>query len=393
MSFTPDELLRYSRHTLLPEFGSEGQARLKAGRLLIVGAGGLGSPAALYLAAAGVGTIGLVDYDEVDATNLQRQVLYGTADVGRPKLDAARDRLADANPHITIELHATPLNVGNARQLVDAHDVIIDGTDNFATRFLVNDACVMAGKPNVYGSVFRFEGQAAVFAMRGGPCYRCLHPEPPPAGLIPNCAEAGVLGVLPGIIGLIQATEAIKILTGIGEPLAGKLLLFDALRMRFREIALPRDPECPVCGDHPTIRELVAYDPICQVPTGVHTSVHTSVHTGVHTTVHTAIHTGVPAEDEMTVDELDQWRREKRPHLLIDVREPSEHAASRIEGAELIPLRQLQSHVARLPKDRPIVVHCAVGGRSAIAVAMLKVQGFDARNLKGGIKAWLKKVS
>ena len=372
MVFTPDELLRYSRHTLLPEFGEEGQARLKAGSVLIVGAGGLGSPAALYLAAAGVGTIGLVDYDEVDATNLQRQVLYGTADVGRAKLDAARDRLADANPHVRLELHATPLNVGNARELVDAHDVVIDGTDNFATRFLVNDACVMAGKPNVYGSVFRFEGQAAVFAMPGGPCYRCLHPEPPPAGLIPNCAEAGVLGVLPGIIGLIQATEAIKILTGIGEPLAGKLLLFDALRMRFREIALPRDPQCPVCGDAPTIRELVAYDPICQVQTGVHT--------------------GVQTEEDMTVDELAEWRRDKKPHLLIDVREPAEHATSRIEGAELIPLRQLQSHVKRLPKDRPIVVHCAVGGRSAIAVAMLKVQGFDARNLSGGIKAWNKVV-
>lgn len=371
MSFSAEELLRYSRHTLLPEFGNAGQQRLKSGRVLIVGAGGLGSPAALYLAAAGAGTIGLVDYDEVDVTNLQRQVLYGTADVGKSKIQAAHARLADANPHVKLELHETPINVGNARELIDRYDVIVDGTDNFGTRYLVNDACVMAGKPNVYGSVFRFEGQAAVFAMADGPCYRCLHPEPPPAGLIPNCAEAGVLGVLPGIIGVIQATEAIKILTGIGTPLVGKLLLFDALRMRFREIALPRDPQCPVCGDHPTIRELVAYDPICEVRTEVPPQ-------------------GEVEEEEMTAAELAEWRRDKKPHLLIDVREPAEHAASRIEGAELIPLRQLQSHVKRLPKDRPIVVHCQVGGRSAIAVAMLRVQGFDARNLKGGIKAWQK---
>ena len=368
--FSPDELLRYSRHTLLPEFGAEGQARLKAGRVLIVGAGGLGSPAALYLAAAGVGTIGLVDFDEVDATNLQRQVLYGTADVGRPKLEVAAARLGDINPFVSVNLHHDRLDVTNVRALVGAYDIVIDGTDNFGTRFLVNDACVMVGKPNVYGSVFRFEGQAAVFAAPGGPCYRCLHPEPPPPGLIPNCAEAGVLGVLPGIIGLVQATEAIKLLAGVGEPLVGRLLLYDALRMRFRQIVLPRDPACPVCGDEPTIRELAEYDMTC-APEAAETTADVVVDEG-----------------EMTADELDQWRKEGRPHLLIDVREPSEHASSRIEGAELIPLRQLQSHVKRLPKDRPIVVHCHVGGRSAIAVAMLKVQGFDARNLKGGIRAW-----
>jgi adenylyltransferase/sulfurtransferase len=370
--FTPDELLRYSRHTLLPEFGLEGQARLTAGRVLIIGAGGLGSPAALYLAAAGIGTIGLVDFDQVDVTNLQRQILYGTADVGRPKLDVAADRLRGINPHVTIDLHREAFGVANARRLVDAYDVVLDGTDNFSTRFLVNDACVMAGRPNVYGSVFRFEGQASVFSAPGGPCYRCLHPEPPPAGLIPNCAEGGVLGVLPGIIGMIQATEAIKLLAGIGEPLVGKLLLYDALRMRFRQIALPRDPACPVCGDAPTIRELVAYDVACD-----------PADEGP----------GRFQEDEMTVDEFAQWRRERRQHVLIDVREPSEHAASRIEGAELIPLRQLPSQIKRLPTDQPIVVHCQSGGRSAVAVAMLRIQGFDARNLSGGIRAWNRRKS
>ena len=358
-TLSPEELRRYSRHTLLPEFGAEGQARLKAGRVLIVGAGGLGSPAALYLAAAGVGTMGLVDFDQVDVTNLQRQILYGTADVGRSKLDVAQARLREINPHVTLELHREAFGVANARRLVDAYDVVLDGTDNFSTRFLVNDACVMAGRPNVYGSVFRFEGQASVFSTSGGPCYRCLHPEPPPEGLIPNCAEGGVLGVLPGIIGMIQATEAIKVLTGIGEPLVGRLLLYDALRMRFRQITLRRDPACPVCGDAPTIRELVAYDAVC-----------------------------APVS-ELTVEELDRWRREDHTHVLIDVREPSEHAASRIEGARLIPMQQLQAAVDSLPTDRPIVVHCQGGGRSSRAVAMLRLQGLDARNLSGGIKAWM----
>jgi len=405
VSFSPEELLRYSRHTLLPEFGIKGQAALQAGRVLIVGTGGLGSPAALYLAAAGVGTIGLVDFDTVDETNLQRQVLYGTADVGRLKVDVAASRLREANPHIAIEEHHGALDASNALRLISGYDVVLDGTDNFSTRFLVNDACVMAKRPNVYGSVFRFEGQVAVFATPGGPCYRCLHPEPPPAGLIPNCAEAGVLGVLPGVIGTIQATEVIKVLTGIGEPLIGRLLLYDALRMRVRQIALPRDPACPMCGDAPTIRELVAYDPIvCDVDPG---SDHLRQGYGGPPKLQAKAEdpglqkepmeprgfspgVGDVHEDDMTVDELDQWRREAHPHLLIDVREPSEHATSRIDGARLIPLRQLQSHVKSLPKDRPIVVHCAVGGRSAVAVAMLKVQGFDARNLSGGIKAWLK---
>jgi molybdopterin/thiamine biosynthesis adenylyltransferase/rhodanese-related sulfurtransferase len=302
----------------------------------------------------------------VDLTNLQRQVLYGTSDVGRPKVDVASAKLSDLNPHITIARHRERLTASNASQIIQAYDLVVDGTDNFSTRYLVNDVCVMARRPNVYGSVFRFEGQAAVFAAADGPCYRCLHPEPPPPGLIPNCAEAGVLGVLPGIIGTIQATEAIKLLTGIGEPLVGKLLLYDALRMRFRQITLPRDPSCPVCGDAPSITTLTELDLTCE-PAGADGQ-----------------------EQEMTVEELRQWRDERRPHLLIDVREPGEHAASRIEGAQLIPLRQLQSHVKSLPKGQPIVVHCQSGGRSAVAVALLKVQGFDARNLSGGIKAWQK---
>ncbi len=370
---SPDELLRYSRHTLLPEFGVEGQARLKAAKVLVIGAGGLGSPAALYLAAAGVGTLGVADFDAVDVTNLQRQVLYGTADIGRPKLEVAAARLADVNPLIDIRLHPEAVGASNARELVRAYDVVLDGTDNFGTRFLVNDACVMEKRPNVYGSVFRFEGQAAIFAAPGGPCYRCLHPEPPPPGLIPNCAEGGVLGVLPGVIGTIQATEAIKFVTGVGEPLVGKLMLYDALRMRFRTISLARDPGCPVCGDRPTITELQEYDFTCE-PVGPVAPV------------------GPVEPESMTVEELHQWRREKRPHFLIDVRQPSEHAAARIDGAILIPLAQLQSHVTRLPKDQPIVVHCQSGGRSAIAVGMLKIQGFDARNLSGGIKAWKARI-
>jgi molybdopterin/thiamine biosynthesis adenylyltransferase/rhodanese-related sulfurtransferase len=368
-TFTAEEQLRYSRHALLPEFGEAGQARLKAGRVLVVGAGGLGSPASLYLAAAGVGTLGLVDFDTVDLSNLQRQVLYGTGDVGKSKLDTAAARLADINPHIRIVRHADALKAANARAIIRDYDVVIDGTDNFGTRYLVNDACVLERRPNVYGSVFRFEGQAAVFAAPGGPCYRCLHPEPPPAGLIPNCAEGGVLGVLPGVIGTIQATEAIKLLTGVGETLVGRLLLYDALKMRVRQIHLPRDPECPVCGDTPRIREVSDLDLTCAP----------GAEAGA-------------GEGEMTVDELHQWREEQRPHVLIDVREPSEHEQSRIDGARLIPLRHLQSHVKDLPRDVPVVVHCQSGGRSAIATAMLKVQGIDARNLSGGIKAWKKRT-
>jgi adenylyltransferase/sulfurtransferase len=357
--------LRYHRQMILPEVGIEGQRRLVEGRVLIVGAGGLGSPAALYLAAAGVGTIGLVDFDAVDETNLQRQILYGTPDVGRPKLEVAAARLRALNPHVDVRCHEEPFGVENARALVSAYDVVIDGTDNFPTRYLVNDACVMTGTPNVYGSVFRFDGQVSVFAAPNGPCYRCLHPEPPPAGLIPNCAEAGVLGVLPGVVGTLQATEAIKLIAGIGEPLIGRILLYDALRLRFREIGLARDPDCPVCGDAPTIRELVAYADTCETPV-----------------------TGV----DMTVDELDRWRREGLPHVLLDVREPSEAAICRIEGATLVPIRTLGEHLDRLPTDRPVVVHCKSGGRSSRATAMLRSKGFDARNLTGGITAWAERI-
>src|SRR5687767_2562565 len=305
MSLTTSDLVRFSLHITLEEIGRAGQERLKAARILCVGAGGLGSPAALYLAAAGIGTLGLVDFDDVDESNLQRQVLYSTSDVGRPKLKAASDRLLGLYPALNVEAHSVTLDARNARQLVTAYDVVLDGTDNFTARYLVNDACVLEGKPNAFGSIFRFEGQASVFAVPGGPCYRCLHPEPPPPGVVPNCAEAGVLGVLPGIIGTIQATEAIKLITGIGEPLVGRLLLYDASRMTFRDITLSRDPECPVCGDAPSIRTLVAYDETCE--TG-----------GAQTEM-------ARMKDEMTVDELKQWRETGHAHMLLDVREPFEH--------------------------------------------------------------------
>ena len=364
--------LRYARQVLLPEFGADGQRKLAEARVLLVGVGGLGSPAALYLAAAGVGTLGLVDYDEVDETNLHRQIIHGTPDVGRPKLQSAADRIAAINPLVRLELHNAAFDAANARRLVDAYDVVIDGTDNFPTRYLVNDACVMTGTPNVYGSIFRFEGQASVFATAAGPCYRCLHAEPPPAGLIPSCAEAGVLGVLPGIIGTIQATEAIKVITGIGEPLVGRLLLYDALRMKFRDITLARDPDCPVCGDAPTITALVAYDQVCQTDDPMKDDPTKDA----------------PMKDEMTVDELHQWRESGHPHMLIDVREPFEHASANIPGATLIPMGEVMSQLAALPTDRTVVVQCQSGGRSARVTAALRAKGYDAVNLVGGIQAW-----
>ena len=367
-----EELERYSRHIMLPEIGVEGQRRLKAARVLCIGAGGLGSPAAMYLAAAGVGTIGLVDFDRVDVTNLQRQILHGTSDVGRPKLESARRRLHAINPNVAIHAHHVRLSARNAFALVSAYDVVLDGTDNFATRYLVNDACVLAGRPNVYGSIFRFEGQASVFAAEGGPCYRCLHPEPPPAGLIPDCAEGGVLGVLPGVIGTVQATEALKLALRIGTPLVGRLLLYDALRMRFREIRLPKDPDCAVCGTQPTIRELRESEVQCM--TG-----------GAKT------QEGVP---EMTVRELKaRLDSAEPPPQIIDVREPQEHAICRIPGAQLIPLAQLPQRLAEIDRDREVVVHCKVGARSARAVAFLRGQGYaNARNLTGGILAWIDQV-
>jgi adenylyltransferase/sulfurtransferase len=367
---SPDEMLRYSRHITLPEVGLEGQERLKAARVLCIGAGGLGSPAVLYLAAAGVGTLGLVDFDAVDLSNLQRQIIHGTSDVGRPKLDSARDRALDINPHVTIEAHPTSITIANALELVSAYDVVLDGTDNFPTRYLVNDACVIAGRPNAYGSIFRFEGQASVFAAPGGPCYRCLHPEPPPPNLIPSCAEGGVLGVLPGIIGTIQATEAIKLILGVGEPLIGRFLVYDALRMRFRELKLPRDPDCPVCGDHPRIRELQAYDQTC-------------------TTAQTMTH----APDDMTVLELKSRMDAGAPPVIVDVREPHEFRICRIQGAILIPLSELAGRTGELDPAAEIVLQCRSGARSARATALLRDLGFTrVRNLAGGILAWIDQV-
>jgi adenylyltransferase/sulfurtransferase len=369
-----EELGRYSRHITLPDVGMEGQQRLKAARVLCIGAGGLGSPAALYLAAAGVGTLGLVDFDAVDLTNLHRQILHGTADVGRPKLESATDTLRDINPHVALELHATRLDPSNARELIAAYDVILDGTDNFPTRYLVNDACVLEQRPNAYGSIFRFEGQASVFATAHGPCYRCLHPEPPPPGLIPSCAEGGVLGVLPGIIGTIQATEAIKLILGIGEPLIGRFLIYDALKMRFRELRLQKDPECPVCGVNPSIRELRLYEEYCSPGELSHAAASAAHH-------------------DMTVQELKTRVDEGRSPIIIDVREPAEFEICRIPGARLIPLGQLASRIGELDPAAEIVLHCKSGARSAKATALLRDRGFsNARNLSGGILAWIDQV-
>ena len=371
---TRDEVQRYSRHLIMPEVGVEGQRKLKAARVLCVGAGGLGAPAAMYLAAAGVGTLGLVDFDVVDASNLHRQIIYGTPDVGKPKLEAARARIAAMNEGVKVVLHELALTSKNALDVLKDYDVILDGTDNFQTRYLVNDACVLLGKPNAYGSIFRFDGQASVFAVKGGPCYRCLYPEPPPPGLVPSCAEGGVLGVLPGVIGIIQATEAIKLILGAGQPLVGRLLLYDALQMRFRELKLRRDPECPICGDHPTIHALIDYDQFCGVvPT--HTQPTAS---------------GVP---EVTVEELKAKLDRGEDVHVLDVREPNEYQICRIAGSTLIPLGELSNRTAELDRDRELIVHCKMGGRSAKAVALLQERGFTrVRNLTGGILAWIDRV-
>ncbi len=372
---TRDEVQRYSRHLIMPEVGVEGQRKLKAARVLCIGAGGLGAPASMYLAAAGVGTLGLVDFDVVDSSNLQRQIIYGTPDVGRPKLVAARERLTAMNAGVNVVLHETTLTSKNALDVLKDYDVILDGTDNFQTRYLVNDACVLLGKPNAYGSIFRFDGQASVFAVKGGPCYRCLYPEPPPPGLVPSCAEGGVLGVLPGVIGVIQATEAIKLILGTGQPLVGRLLLYDALQMRFRELKLRRDTECPICGDHPTIKALIDYDQFC----GVVPAAHAQPAGG-----------GVP---ELTVEELKAKMDRGDDFDLLDVREPNEFQICRIQGATLIPLGELARRTAELDPNRDLVVHCKMGGRSAKAVALLQERGFKrARNLKGGILAWIDRI-
>jgi adenylyltransferase/sulfurtransferase len=363
-----DEILRYSRHLILPEVALEGQQRLKASRVLLIGAGGLGSPLALYLAAAGVGTIGLVDFDVVDVTNLQRQIVHGSKDVGRPKLESARDRLKDLNPHVHVEGFETRLTSENALEIVRDFDIVIDGTDNFATRYLTNDACVILGKPNVYGSIYRFEGQSSVFATEEGPCYRCLYPEPPPPGLVPSCAEGGVLGVLPGLVGTIQATEGIKLLLGIGEPLIGRLLLIDALSMQFRTMRLRKNPNCPACGTR-EIRELIDYDQFCGIGGDPLQDPH-----------------GIP---EITPAELAAKQQRRDDFDLIDVREPHEWAIAKIPGARLVPLGTFTESLSSFDSARDIVVTCKMGGRSAKAVRQLQAAGFKkVWNLAGGILRW-----
>ncbi len=366
-----EEIARYARHLVLPEVGVEGQRRLKASSIAIVGAGGLGAPVGLYLAAAGVGRIGLVDFDRVDASNLQRQVLYGTSDVGLPKVDAARRRLADLNPRVRLEVHDTRVTAGNALDLLGTYDVIVDGTDNFPTRYLVNDAAVLLGKPNVYGSIFRFEGQVAVFAAPGGPCYRCLYPEPPAPGEVPNCAEGGVLGILPGVIGSLQATEAIKLLLGVGAALVGRLLLYDGLEGRFRELRVPRDPDCPVCGDRPSIVALRDEDAACEAEAG-----------------------RAPLDGpEISVRGLRERLERGDDLTLIDVRTPMEWAICRIDGARLLPLQELPARVEELDRERETVVYCHVGQRSAVAAEWLRRRGFShVRNLAGGIDAWASEI-
>jgi adenylyltransferase/sulfurtransferase len=373
VTLSKEEILRYSRHLIMPEVGMDGQLKLKSAKVALIGTGGLGAPLGMYLAAAGIGRIGLVDFDVVDFTNLQRQVIHGTKDVGRKKLDSAADTMLDINPYLEIDRHETALTSENALQILKDYDIVVDGTDNFPTRYLVNDACVLLGKPNVYGSIFRFEGQATVFAYEGGPCYRCLYPEPPPPGLVPSCAEGGVLGILPGTIGLIQATEAVKLILGVGEPLVGRLLLYDALAMRFRELKLRRNPDCPVCGDHPTIRELIDYQQFCGIPNQTHE----------------------PVSAEADIDPMEVKAKIDRgdPFVLIDVREPHEYQICRIPYAKLIPLGDLPKRVNELDSADEIVAHCKSGMRSAKAVDFLKQAGFrKVRNMKGGILAWSDKV-
>ena len=368
------ELLRYSRHLILPDVGVPGQEKLKAARVLLIGAGGLGSPAALYLAAAGVGTLGLVDFDNVDVTNLQRQILHGTKDVGRPKLVSARERIADVNPHVRLETYETALTSKNALDILSGYDIVVDGTDNFATRYLVNDACVLLGKPNVYGSIFRFEGQASVFALADGPCYRCLFPEPPPPGLVPSCAEGGVLGVLPGLVGTIQATEAIKLIVGVGEPLKGRLLLIDTLGMQFRTVNIRKDPTCPACGTH-EIQALIDYEQFCGVRAAE------------------AEPRAVGGFVELTPREL-QTRLSRGEDLqLIDVREQFEWDIVRIPGARLVPLATLPDVVDTLDREREVVVYCKGGSRSRAAASHLADAGFArVANLTGGILRWREEV-
>ena len=372
MQLSSEELQRYSRHLMMPEITADGQRRLKAARILCIGAGGLGSPAALYLAAAGVGAIGIVDFDDVDLSNLQRQILHGTKDIGRSKLESARDRLRDINPKIDIELHECRFSSENATQLVSGYDVVVDGSDNFPTRYLSNDVCVFAHKPNVYGSVFRFEGQTTVFAPHlGGPCYRCLFPEPPPPDTVPNCAQAGVLGVLPGIIGMLQAIEAIKLIAGIGESLVGRLLHFDALKVKFRELNLRRDPNCPVCGENPTIFSPIDYEQFCGARPA-------RDHEGAAT---------------ISVRELKRKIESNGSFGIVDVREEFEYEIAKIEGSKLIPLGELPARLHELQTDEEIILLCKSGTRSAHAAELLRAAGFArAYSLEGGIDAWADQI-
>ena len=368
-----DEIARYSRHLIMPEVALDGQKKLKAAKVLTVGTGGLGSPLALYLAAAGIGTIGIVDFDVVDESNLQRQIIHGTSDVGRPKVESARDKIEDINPNVEVRVHEEALTSENALEIFADYDVIVDGTDNFPTRYLVNDACVLLGKPNVYGSIFRFEGQASVFWAEEGPCYRCLYPEPPPPGLVPSCAEGGVLGILPGAIGVVQATEAVKLILGIGEPLVGRLMLYDALGMGFREMKLRKDPGCPVCGENPTVTELIDYEEFCGIPQA------NAV----------AQENGVP---EITVKELKQKMDDGEPINVLDVREPHEYEVANI-GVKLVPLGELPRRLAEFDQNGSFAIHCKTGARSANAVKLLQDAGFgNVYNVKGGITAWSEEV-
>jgi len=368
-----EETLRYGRHLILPEVGIEGQRRLKSARVLLIGAGGLGAPLGMYLAAAGVGTLGLVDSDVVDFSNLQRQIIHGTSNVGQSKLQSAAARLGEINPHCKLELFDAWLTADNALEIIRDFDMVIDGTDNFPTRYLVNDACVLLGKPNVYGSIFRFEGQASVFWAERGPCYRCLYPEPPPPGMVPSCAEGGVLGVLPGIIGCLQANEGLKLILGKGETLIGRLLLFDALKMRFRELKLRKDPACPICGENPTVRELIDYEEFCGVGREPETP--------------------AGSAEDLTPTQLHaRWQTGERPFLL-DVRNPEEWQICKLDAAAFIPLGDLPARVGELPADEEIVVYCRSGGRSAQAAAYLRELGFaPVRNLLGGVLAWSDEV-
>jgi sulfur-carrier protein adenylyltransferase/sulfurtransferase len=366
-----DDLTRYSRHLILPEVGMEGQQKLKAAKVLCIGTGGLGSPLAFYLAAAGIGTLGLVDFDVVDASNLQRQIIHSTKDIGRKKLDSAAEKLTALNPALKVVKHETMLTSANALEILKDYDVVADGTDNFPTRYLVNDACVLSGKPNVYGSIFRFEGQASVFATTEGPCYRCLYPEPPPPGLVPSCAEGGVLGILPGLVGVIQATEVIKLILGNGSPLIGRLLLVDALNMRFRELKLRKNRECPVCGDHPTVKELIDYDHFCGIVP--------------ETTQQANVKNGIP---QIGVKELKRRIDAGEKIQLIDVREPYEYQIAQI-GGTLIPQNDVPQRLNEIDRNREVLVHCKSGGRSQRIAEYLKQSGYSrVANVAGGILAW-----